>query len=271
MLNKRNNKLIVIAALCALAISFILLIRLQQNGQAMQKKITGNASQSDDDLNYANTAITFSDSQGNLISVPAFQPNGDGSVIVNNNEPYFSRDDLTNPDPWYEFSDIDDYGRAGVSNAVVGKESMQTKERGSLSEITPSGWYACKANLASDHGVRDGCQRSHLIANKLLGSVSDDKRNLITGSAMFNQIYMLPWEKKVMQACENGLHVRYRVMPVFDSDDGIAGAETAHGVLMEAESIEDSGASVRFCVYVYNAEPGWTCDYLTGEWERIQS
>lgn len=62
MLNKRNNKLIVIAALCALAISFILLIRLQQNGQAMQKKITGNASQSDDDLNYANTAITFSDS-----------------------------------------------------------------------------------------------------------------------------------------------------------------------------------------------------------------
>ena len=119
--------------------------------------------------------------------------------------------------------------------------------------------------------MKDGCNRSHLIANKLLGSVSDDPRNLITGSSTFNQVYMLAWEKKVMQACDDGVHVRYRVTPVFDSDDGIKGSETAHGVLMEAESIEDQGQTVKFCVYVYNVEPGWTCDYLTGEWERIQS
>lgn len=222
------------------------------------------------DVNYSNTAITFTDTLGNTITIPAYDLDGDGSTAVNNNEPFFTDEDLSSIDTWYSFSDLDDYGRAGVSNAVVGKETMQTEERGSLSDITPSGWYACKANLASDTGVKDGCNRSHLIANKLLGSVSDDPRNLITGSSTFNQEYMLAWEKKVMQACDDGLHVRYRVTPIFDTSDGIKGSETAHGVLMEAESIEDQGETVKYCVYVYNVEPGWSCDYLTGEWERIQ-
>lgn len=222
------------------------------------------------DVNYSNTAITFTDTLGNTITIPAYDLDGDGSTAVNNNEPFFTDEDLSSIDTWYSFSDLDDYGRAGVSNAVVGKETMQTEERGSLSDITPSGWYACKANLASDTGVKDGCNRSHLIANKLLGSVSDDPRNLITGSSTFNQEYMLAWEKKVIQACDDGLHVRYRVTPIFDTSDGIKGSETAHGVLMEAESIEDQGETVKYCVYVYNVEPGWSCDYLTGEWERIQ-
>lgn len=222
------------------------------------------------DVNYSNTAITFTDTLGNTITIPAYDLDGDGSTAVNNNEPFFTDEDLSSIDTWYSFSDLDDYGRAGVSNAVVGKETMQTEERGSLSDITPSGWYACKANLASDTGVKDGCNRSHLIANKLLGSVSDDPRNLMTGSSTFNQEYMLAWEKKVMQACDDGLHVRYRVTPIFDTSDGIKGSETAHGVLMEAESIEDQGETVKYCVYVYNVEPGWSCDYLTGEWERIQ-
>ena len=267
----KNQKIILGIAFLALLVCFALLFSQEANVLPDEKESASITSSQTADVNYANTAITFSDSQGNSITVPAYDPNGDGSTIVNNNEPYFTADDLSSTDTWYLFSDLDDYGRAGVSNAVVGEETMQTEERGSLSDITPSGWYACKANLASDTGVKDGCQRSHLIANKLLGSVSDDPRNLITGSSTFNQVYMLAWEKKVMQACDDGVHVRYRVTPVFDTDDGIAGSETAHGVLMEAESIEDEGQTVKFCVYVYNVEPGWTCDYLTGEWEKIQS
>ncbi|MEE1333162.1 MAG: hypothetical protein U0K47_01070 [Erysipelotrichaceae bacterium] len=108
------------------------------------------------DVNYSNTAITFTDTLGNTITIPAYDLDGDGSTAVNNNEPFFTDEDLSSIDTWYSFSDLDDYGRAGVSNAVVGKETMQTEERGSLSDITPSGWYACKANLASDTGVKDG-------------------------------------------------------------------------------------------------------------------
>lgn len=39
----------------------------------------------------------------------------------------------------------------------------------------------------------------------------------------------------------------------------------ANGVLMEAYSVEDNGAGVNFCVYVYNMQPGVTIDYASGE------
>ena len=34
---------------------------------------------------------------------------------------------------------------------------------------------------------------------------------------------------------------------------------------MEAESVEDQGEGVLFCVYVYNVQPGIAIDYATGE------
>lgn len=34
---------------------------------------------------------------------------------------------------------------------------------------------------------------------------------------------------------------------------------------MEAESVEDKGEGVEFCVFVYNAQPGVTIDYATGD------
>ena len=34
---------------------------------------------------------------------------------------------------------------------------------------------------------------------------------------------------------------------------------------MEAESVEDQGESVLYCVFCYNAQPGVTIDYATGE------
>ena len=39
----------------------------------------------------------------------------------------------------------------------------------------------------------------------------------------------------------------------------------ADGVLMEAWSVEDSGAGVCFNVFVYNVQPGIVIDYATGE------
>ena len=39
----------------------------------------------------------------------------------------------------------------------------------------------------------------------------------------------------------------------------------AEGVVMEAWSVEDDGAGVCFCVYVYNVQPGVEIDYATGE------
>ena len=39
----------------------------------------------------------------------------------------------------------------------------------------------------------------------------------------------------------------------------------ASGVLIEAESVEDQGTGVRFCVFCYNVQPGIEIDYATGD------
>jgi DNA-entry nuclease len=54
--------------------------------------------------------------------------------------------------------------------------------------------------------------------------------------------------------------VLFRVTPVFDGNNLVAS-----GVLMEAESVEDRGAGVQFCVWCYNVEPGVRIDYATGK------
>ena len=36
-------------------------------------------------------------------------------------------------------------------------------------------------------------------------------------------------------------------------------------MLLEAQSVEDQGEDIEFCVYVYNVQPGIEIDYATGE------
>lgn len=55
---------------------------------------------------------------------------------------------------------------------------------------------------------------------------------------------MLPFEDEVADYVkETDNHVLYRVTPVFDGDNLVAS-----GVQMEAESVEDDGAGVKFNV-----------------------
>ena len=72
---------------------------------------------------------------------------------------------------------------------------------------------------------------------------------------------MLPFEEQVGDYVrQTGNHVMYRVTPVFKGTELVA-----RGVLMEAESVEDRGRGVSFCVYVYNVQPGIQIHYQTGE------
>ena len=55
------------------------------------------------------------------------------------------------------------------------------------------------------------------------------------------------------------IHVLYCVTPLFEE-----GELVAHGVHMEAYSLEDDGAGLSFNVYCYNNQPGVVIDYVTG-------
>jgi len=201
------------------------------------------------------TTPQISDSIFSLTDI--IQYDGQPYVIVNNNVPYFSEEDLT--DQSYEFySDLDELGRCGVAYANIGIDIMPTEERGEIGQIKPSGWHTVKYNDLIDGNYL--YNRCHLIGYQLSGE-NANVQNLITGTRYLNVEGMLPFENMVADYIkETGNHVLYRVTPIFEEDNLLAS-----GVLMEAESVEDKGEGVLFCVYAYNVQPGIIIDYATGE------
>ena len=180
---------------------------------------------------------------------------GDPYIAVNNNVPYFKSDDLTTT--YFEhYSDLDSLGRCGEAYVNICQDTMPTQPRGSISSIKPSGWHTYKYDFVDGKYLYNRC---HLIGYQLAGD--NYKTNLITGTRQFNVDGMLPFENMVADYVkETDNHVLYRVTPMYDSDDLVA-----QGVLMEAESVEDKGDGVEFCVFAYNVQDGVDIDYATGE------
>ena len=194
--------------------------------------------------------VSTSSGAATLDQIPAYS--GEPYVTVNDNEPFFTEEEFTT-ESFETYSELDDLGRCGTAYANVGQDLMPTQERESISSVTPSGWE----NVEYDGQYL--YNRCHLIGFQLTGENANE-RNLITGTRYMNVDGMLPFENMVADYVkETGNHVLYRVTPVFEGENLVAG-----GVLMEAESVEDSGDGVCFCVYVYNVQPGITIDYATG-------
>jgi len=156
-----------------------------------------------------------------------------------------------------EFSPLDSKGRCGPAFACLDKEHMPEGERGSIGMIKPSGWQTVKYDFIDNGGYL--YNRCHMIGWQLTG-VNDDERNLITGTRYMNVEGMLPYENKVASCLRTrSEHVLYRITPVFDGKQLLA-----RGVQMEALSVEDDGAAVRFNVFCYNVQPGVEIDYRDG-------
>lgn len=182
---------------------------------------------------------------------------GSPYTVVNDNEPDFAKSDFTT-EAFEDYSDLDSLGRCCVAYANICKELMPTEKRGRIGMVKPSGWHTVKyPDIIKDRYLYNRC---HLIGFQLAGENANEK-NLITGTRYLNVEGMLPFEDEVADYVkETGNHVLYRVTPVFDGDNLIAS-----GVQMEAESVEDSGAGVKFNVYCYNVQPGIGIDYATGD------
>ncbi len=191
-----------------------------------------------------------------LENIPEYS--GDPYVPINGGEPYFTEEEITKKS-YEKYSPLDYLGRCGVAVASLGIDLMPTEDRGQISSVTPSGWeYDGKSNNKKyDFGYI--YNRCHLIGWQLAGEDAT-KENLITGTAYMNIEGMLPFENMIadyIKETEN--HVMYRVSPIYHGT-----ALVASGVLLEALSVEDSGDGIKFCVYVYNIQPGIEIDYFTG-------
>ena len=190
----------------------------------------------------------------NAADVPAYS--GEPYTAVNNNEPYFTSDDLTT-EAFENYSELDTMGRCGVAYANVCLETLPTEKRGSISEVKPTGWHSVKYDNVDGKSLYNRC---HLIGYQLTAE-NANQQNLITGTRYLNVDGMLPFENMVADYVkETDNHVLYRVTPIFTGDNLVA-----DGVLMEGYSVEDEGDGICFCVYAYNVQPGITIDYATGD------
>ena len=187
--------------------------------------------------------------------VPAFDEKN-AYVVINNNNPYFTSEEIVSVS-YEKYAELDYLERCGVAIACIGIDIMPTEDRGSIGQVKPSGWHTVKYDIVDGKYLYNRC---HLLGFQLTGE-NANKSNLITGTRYLNIEGMLDFENMIadyVKETEN--HVMYRVTPIFEGTNLLAS-----GVLMEAISVEDGGAGIKFCVFAYNAQPGITIDYKTGQ------
>ncbi len=188
-------------------------------------------------------------------AIESFEYNQEASIVINNNIPQFSQDEITTKS-FERYSELDALGRCGVAVACIGKDIMPTEERGEIGSVKPSGWHTVKYDIVDGKYLYNRC---HLIGYQLTGE-NANKRNLITGTRSMNVDGMLPFENMVADYVkETGNHVMYRVTPLYKGDDLLA-----KGVIMEALSVEDNGKGISFNVFVFNAQKGIEINYTDG-------
>lgn len=200
------------------------------------------------------TPAESAQAQLDLASIPSYT--GDPYTVVNDNEPTFTADEITD-EAFETYAPLDALGRCGTAFACVGLETMPTSERESISEIHPTGWRSSRYGFIDGESLYNRC---HLIAHSLTAENANE-RNLITGTRYMNTEGMLPFEEGIsyyVHKTKN--HVLYRVTPIFEGNNLIAS-----GVHMEGLSVEDNGEGVRFNVYCYNVQPYIGINYATGE------
>lgn len=187
--------------------------------------------------------------------------------IVNNNVPNF---DLKKYDgkAFEKYSDLDELGRCGPAEALIGEEIMPNpdEKRGSIGMVKPSGWPTPQKKYDSVEG-KYLYNRCHLIGWQL-SAENANKKNLITGTSWLNRKAMLPYEQQVanyIRATHN--HVLYRVTPVFEGDNLVVSR-----IQIEALSYEDNGTGIKMNILLENYQPGIHIDYATGDsWEEVES
>ena len=204
--------------------------------------------------NVENEYATYKIRINDEVEIDSFS--GNAYITINDNIPYFTKDDYTT-EAFEIYSDLDDLGRCGVTYANICKEIMPTEERGEIGHIKPSGWHTVKYDCVEGKYLYNRC---HLIGFQLAGE-NDNEKNLITGTRYLNIQGMLEYENLVADYVkETNNHVLYRVTPIYTGNNLVA-----DGVLMEGYSVEDKGKGIQFCIFSYNAQPGVGINYATGE------
>ncbi len=181
---------------------------------------------------------------------------GKDVITVNNNEPSFSKSDLsTNQGAWQRYGELDNKNRVTAANALLNQKLMPKAQREPL-HVNPTGWHNKRV------AGRWLYNRCHLIGYQLTGQ-NNNLKNLMTGTRQLNDPDMLRYEDQVANYLKESPHnyVRYRVTPIFRGQELLA-----RGVEMEGQSTNSN--SVHFNVYIFNVADGVKLNYADGTSRR---
>ncbi|WP_289762083.1 DNA/RNA non-specific endonuclease [Lactobacillus intestinalis] len=181
---------------------------------------------------------------------------GKDVITVNNNEPSFSKSDLsTSQGAWQRYGELDNENRVTAANALLNQRLMPKAQREPL-HVNPTGWH--------NKRVAGGWlyNRCHLIGYQLTGQ-NNNLKNLMTGTRQLNDPDMFRYEDQVANYLKESPHnyVRYRVTPIFRGQELLA-----RGVEMEGQSTNSN--SVHFNVYIFNVADGVKLNYADGTSQR---
>lgn len=183
-------------------------------------------------------------------------------IQYNDNQPEFAEDDWNGGRYYIYLSELDEFGRVGVTQGLFDYEHFPDEERGSISSVTPTGWVNNSYSIVSGGYLLNRC---HTLGHQFSG-INAEPRALIAGTRFFNIEGNLPFENIVADHMKenNGsesevMHqVLVRVTPDFYEDNLFC-----HGVIYEADCMQCD--DIDFAVYMMNKQPGITIDYRTGD------
>ena len=110
-------------------------------------------------------------SAAKLDKIPEYS--GKDYISINGGVPYFTAAQLSSKG-YENYGELDSLGRCTIALASVGKDTMPTEERGSISSVKPTGWIQAKYSCIK---TSDLYNRSHLIAWSLSGENANKKKD----------------------------------------------------------------------------------------------
>ena len=195
---------------------------------------------------------------------------GQTVVEVNHNQPTFSQEDLQiKQGGWQKLSSLDWLGRPQTANALLNQKLMPPSQKYQVRErltIKTPGYHAIKTGTNTTDWLYN---RSHLIGYQFTG-LNNEAKNLITGTRQLNADSrvnaksMVTYETEIadyLHQSKNN-YVRYQVAPIYKNVELVP-----RGVHMMAKS---NDKTLKFNVYVFNVQDGWTINYLNGNAERSE-
>lgn len=196
---------------------------------------------------------------------------GDKYIVINQDIPEIdisdAYDDNGNVMEFENYYDLDTLGRAQGAYVCISRNTMPDYERASISMVKPTGWHLYNTKELWNITFSDDSfylyNRCHIIGFQLTGIDGEHRseylrRNLFTGTRQLNVEGMLEFENQIasyLYKHPDG-HVLYKAELDYSNINMLA-----NGIHLQALSLDEE---LMFNIYIFNAQDGFTINYLTG-------